>query len=396
MSRIPNFPTIGGALPFAQQAGVAAQFQGLGGSPEQTKTQLGTNYANAYNSALSMNQALYENINKGYQDILSGQQNAADTIQGGYADAYGRLTAAHGQVGEGYTGLTNQVMSGIEGIGRTRAQDINAGYLRDYAGEQQRLISAGLGNSTVLGSVGRALTTDRERALNENAERVAGLRAGYQAQLGQAGLGFRERASVAAANQAGLGLGYQERAAREAAGIGQNQLGWMNTVQAPFPDAGMYASILSQAGAAQQAGADRGLIQQQGVDQRRIADQAGGPAMQATVPTFGGGAARGVGGLSAPEANYGGNPQYALQGAGGFLGAGAFAPQSQDFYGGQALGGYTDGETYIAPYEDLGSYNDALGGVGGGLAAAAFGAGYPSGDSGGGGFGDYLGGMFGY
>lgn len=277
MSRV-----IAGPLPFG--GGGAGLFEGMGGSPEQALAALPGNYQRAYTSALEMNKANYDNILRGYQDTLARQQ------------------AADEAVGRGYTDVRRIVGEQIADTGRARATDIDRTYTALSGQTAQGLINRGLGNTTVQNALQAGIVGDRDRAQTNLANQMAELRAGYEGRLGLAEMGFQA-----------------DKAARESA-LQQNQLQWMNSVNAPYPDAGLYSAIAQQYGAQQQAGADRNLLMQQLAQDRAFADR---QAARADEPAFssmtGGGASRGSGGFAGPQANYGGGGGAVGGGFGGYV-----------------------------------------------------------------------------
>lgn len=195
---------IQGNLPFG--GGGSTLFQGGVGN-------LGASYGNAYKSALDMNKANYGNVLKGYQDTAAAQDSAQN------------------QIAQGYAGLDNRVMSGIDTIGGARRQEIADQYQAAQGAATQSLTNRGLGNSTVVDSVNRGLQYDRQKSETQLSDDLAGMRAGYQSNIGLANLGYLNQAN-------------QQRT-----DLGQNQLGWMNSVNAPYPDAGMYSQLAQQYGA---------------------------------------------------------------------------------------------------------------------------------------------------
>jgi hypothetical protein len=210
----PNI--IGGALPFGS-GGASMDFSG---SPAG----LASSYAGAYNSALGMNAANYQNILQGYQQTQAAQTSAQDAIQGGY------------------TGLYNNVLAGIQGVGQSQAQAITDAYTQQSGQAAQGLISRGLGNSTVANSVQRGISLDQSKAQTALANQIAQLYAGYQSNLGLAG------------------LNYQNQAAMQNTALNSQQLGWMNSVNAGYPQAGMYAQLAQMYGQGQQGAADRDMM----------------------------------------------------------------------------------------------------------------------------------------
>lgn len=276
MSRLPTMPILGGSLPFQ---GGSVPFPDLSGTPEQSLAALGPAYKSAYESARGFNEALYGLSDTGYRNLAAFNTSAAEAIQGGY------------------TGLRDQVLGRISQTGQARATAIDDAYEQANAVSQQSLINRGLGNTTVLDSQRRSAVSDRERARTQLSNDLAEMTAGYQSNLGLAGLRSQEQLLGQ-----GLNLGYRH-------------LDFLNSIQAPYPDAGMYAGLAQQFGGMIQSGLDRGLIRDQVAAQQALGQQQAAAAQQAakqaaapeiTVPTFGGGYARGVGGLSPPMANYGG------------------------------------------------------------------------------------------
>lgn len=204
---------IAGALPFGAMGANATLPTDL--------ASLGTHYANAYNSALAMNSSNYTNILAGYQQTRAQQTAAQDAIAGGY------------------TGLYNDVLGQLQGQGSSQREMINRDYAANLGRTSQQLIDRGLGNSTIQSSVNRGFEFDRALAGNALNEQVARQYADYASRLGQAGLDYRDRANM------------------QNTQLAQNQLGWMNSVSAPYPDAGVYSQLAYQYGQAQEARENR-------------------------------------------------------------------------------------------------------------------------------------------
>lgn len=255
---------IQGNLPFNNGGG--NMLQGLSGTPQQAVQSLGANYQNAYNSALAMNQANYQNILKGYQDTMSSQTSAQDAIS------------------RGYTGLYNDVIGKIQGIGDARSQAITDQYAMARGNADQGLINRGLSSSTVRSSVQRGLTFDEAKARTDLANQIAQTNAGYMSQLGLAG------------------LGYQGQAVQNNSALAQNQLNWMNSVNSPYPDAGQYSQLAMQYGMMDQANRDRAAQGDARKQMLGAGARAGTPTPTGTTVSRGSGS-----GFSGPEANYGSN-----------------------------------------------------------------------------------------
>jgi len=80
---MPDNNIIQGALNFGQGGGNVD----FSGNPAN----LTTNYATAYNNALSANQTNYNNILAGFQQTAGNQASAQDRIASGYQSAYDTL-----------------------------------------------------------------------------------------------------------------------------------------------------------------------------------------------------------------------------------------------------------------------------------------------------------------
>ncbi len=208
--------TIQGQIPFGGGGNPLAGAQGgLSGLAEQ--------YGQGYNSALAQNQAMYNNILGGYQKVMGNQVNAQQAIASGYGDLY------------------NNVLGGIAGIGRSQSQSIADTYAQQSGALGQQLNNSGLGNTTIAAQMQRAPLLDEQKAQIALANQIAQLTAGYQSNLGMAGL-----------NQANMS-NMQNTA------LGNQQLNWMNTVTAQYPKASDYYGLYQQQGQWQQAQADRAL-----------------------------------------------------------------------------------------------------------------------------------------
>lgn len=256
------------ALPFAGLAAAGNQFQA------NTPADLGRLYGSAQAAAVGLNAANYGNIATGYENVLAAQKAAQDQAHAGYGQ------------------LSSDVLGNLNLAGTTERQSIADQYARASGDLAQQSISSGLGNSTVQAALQRGLLLDRSKANNDVMERVGNLRAGYQSQIGQAGLGFDERAIGA---NTGLGL---------------NQLGFQERVSAPYPQAQAYQAVASQMGATEQQNADREQMRQLAQQQSAASVRAG--AAVPVTPGGGGGFFRdpnpqnaGGSGYSGTRVNYG-------------------------------------------------------------------------------------------
>jgi len=279
---------IGGQIPFGQGGNPLAGAQGgLNGLAQQ--------YGQGYQNALAMNEAQYGNILQGYQQTLGNQVNAQQALQGGY------------------TGLYNNVMGTIQGIGASQSQNIQDVYAQQQGQMQNSMINRGLGNTTVMDSAQRGLTADQTKAQTALANQMAQLTAGYQSNLGLAGLNYGNQANMQNSAQA------------------NQQLGWMNSIQAPYPNAAQYTGLYQQQGQWQQAQADRALTQQLGTQHYGVGGVSGGGA-----------GARGSGSVGSGGGNFGLYSHPMLPDTS--MSYGGFSPGLQ---GGNPQGGLASGYTQL-------------------------------------------------
>jgi hypothetical protein len=353
---------IAGQLPWG--AGAGNMFQGLGGDPATTLANLGANYQNAYGASLAQNQANYGNILTGYQQTMGAQQAGQAATQAGY----GQLSA--------------DVLGGISGIGSDQQALLDRQYAQQRGRAMQGLINSGLGNSTVTSSVNRGIGLDEALAGNNLANSIAQTRAGYQSQLGQAG------------------LSYQGQSVRDNANLAGRQLDWMNSVNSGYPDAGMYGTLAQQAGAAIQAGLNRDQIDRlaaqnaasaAGIRQQGVLGGSGGtaPSSGGRLPPSSINWGTGSGGSTGAGSGggYGGSDPFRSGTAGnaprtgtGVTGAGSgWATGYAGDFGADAFAGAFDafdqGDGFVGPEYDYGWGIDQIGQG----AAAGFGAALPAG-----------------
>ena len=300
---------LGGEMTFS--GGGANALAGLGGSPQQALGALSGDYASAYNAALSTNQQLYSNILSGYQSTLNQQ------------------TAAEGQISQGYNSLYNNVLGSIKGISASESQNISDVYNQAQGATQAQMTNQGLGNTTVSESMQQGNLLQEQKAQVALTNQTQGLTAGYMSQLGLAGLSY--------ANQAAM----QNTAEQN------QQLQFMNTVMAPYPNAGMYAQLAQGYGAMEAAQQARGLLSAPGGVSGILGAGMGAlpaqtPSIQTQAGGYGGMTAAQMAALSNPAVNYG---------SGG--GAGFFAGLGNQMYG-NAIGSAVAGGAANAADANLG------------------------------------------
>lgn len=297
---------IGGSLPWG--SGGAQMFQGLAGDPATAMANLGTNYATAYNDALAMNRQNYENVLGGFQQTAEQQRAAQEAITAGYGQVAGDLNQSLFETAQGYGVLDTRIQDMLAGVGGARAQEIADAYAAQRGDAYQGLVNRGLGNTTVANSIERGISLDEQKAYTQLADTLANTRAGYMSNVGLAGLGFRGQAAQAVAGQQSRGLGFQEAAAARNTGLAEDQLQWMNSVSAGYPNAGMYAGLAQQFGAIGQANADRAAIAAEAAAGRAAADRFAGfrPSNPSVPPQSAGGYVPAGGGFTGPTPNYAG------------------------------------------------------------------------------------------
>lgn len=296
-----NYGNIGGALPSGAGNGT---------------------YGSDYQSALGYNQANYNNILAGYGQTMQSQQQAQN------------------QVNQGWTGLQNQVAGLLSTQGQSQAQQIQNQYTASAGQLNQQMTDRGLGNTTVQDAVQRGNQQSQELALNNNSQNYAGLMANSMSQLGVGGL-----------NQ--LSNAYQQNT-----GLAQNQLNWMNSVNAPYPN---QANYQTRGGMAAGGGGNRGAAAGLGY----MPTAAPGGYDSGTAPSYGYSGSGGA--YGAPAASGGSNwntvnPAYTQGGGGqtGMIGT-AMAAYNQgisNMYGndGVDLGDYGGGGDFGGDFGGGGDY----------------------------------------
>jgi hypothetical protein len=190
--------------PYGSQ--LAGQTFGGGYSAPVIQTQSGGGGAVAvgmpsYQDLMAQYSAAHNNVVGGYQNLLT---HATGQVNAGLQGALNQMSGGYGTIAQAYPQLQNQVNTLLSQIGGTRAQEIQDAYAANRGEAQQSLISRGLGNTTVTGAVDRGLQLDRQKALNDNAERVSQTRAGMMSNLGLAELDQANRSVTNMAQQYNL------------------------------------------------------------------------------------------------------------------------------------------------------------------------------------------------
>jgi len=221
------------------------------------------------------------------KQLQAAQDRANKENEKRYQEGLAELTGGRVSMRE----LYEQAAGNLAKVGGAAAEDVSRGATRTGATGMQGLISAGLGNTTITGSLARGVEEDRRRGMRTVEEDQARRMAGLQTTRAGAEMG-------AAGNLA------QFMAARSDQG----------------PDLGMYGSLIQQA-------------------------SAGGPEGQQTIHTgLSPNARAGLDAFGRPMGRYGGGGGGSISGAGG----GGYAGPAGSTGGGGGGGG-APGSVYYGP-----------------------------------------------
>jgi hypothetical protein len=218
---------LGGALPGGGQfGGVPGAAPGFPPAQGGIGTGGGSAVANpTYDQLMAAYGQAHGAVTGGYQNLFN---QATGMSAQGYNEALQQVFNTNQGLLGGYRNVLGETMGQVDQLGAARAQEIRDAYAAQQGATQQSMISRGLGNTTVTDAARRGLTIDQQKALNENTERLAAIKAGYVANLGQNYLGQAERLGTGAADlmrgrgQAGAdiaalyglpGMGYLEQSA---------------------------------------------------------------------------------------------------------------------------------------------------------------------------------------
>lgn len=157
-----------------------------------------------------------------YDNIIKAATDAYNNTLKGYQDALAKQQAAQQGVIGGYNKLSEDTFSDLRNADAAQKQAIVDKYTSLSGQMQMGAINKGLGNTTVLNSLQRGLTSDQDKAQVELASRFAGLKADYRSRIGLAGLGYEGDALKSNLGFLGQGLEYAGKGAIDIAGIGIN------------------------------------------------------------------------------------------------------------------------------------------------------------------------------
>lgn len=153
-----------------------------------------------YNQLVGINQQRYQNVLSAYQQGLGQLNTQLGGIYGGYNQLTNRVLGQLGLAGGGW------------GIAAPAATAIRQQQAQTGGQVQQRMIDAGLGNTTVQANLAQQNALYAQQAYGSLGSQLAQTAAGYTSQIGLAGLSARMQGAGLAANyyQGGLGhLGQQ-------------------------------------------------------------------------------------------------------------------------------------------------------------------------------------------
>lgn len=134
-----------------------------------------------------------------YQDLLTRNQNVYKDVLSAYGGGLRNAQAQLPGIYQGYGQLNNNVRDtlglsgGGWGVATPAAQAIQRTFEQTQGQNQQNLINAGLGNSTVLANLNTGAARQASEAFGGLGAQLAQTYAGYQGQFGLAQLGARQQ-----------------------------------------------------------------------------------------------------------------------------------------------------------------------------------------------------------
>lgn len=155
-----------------------------GTSSSQQSTQMIPGMMGVYNQLLGINQGHYGNVMNAYQGQLQNNQSQLPGIYGGYGQLGGDVmnTLGMGQV---------LGQNGNWGVAGPAAQAIGNTYQQQVGTNAQNMTNAGLGNTTVGANANNQAAQAAALSYGQLGSQLADKAAGYQSQIGQAGLAAR-------------------------------------------------------------------------------------------------------------------------------------------------------------------------------------------------------------
>jgi hypothetical protein len=144
-----------------------------------------------YNQQLGLNLQNYQNISNAYNQAQSNMSSQLGGIYAGY-----------GSLSQSVLNMLGVGKPGDWGVATPAAQQIQRQYEQSQGQNQQSLINAGLGGSTLLANVLNQGSLQAAQAFGSLGSQLAQSAAGYTSQIGLAGLGARMQGLGAQTNAA--------------------------------------------------------------------------------------------------------------------------------------------------------------------------------------------------
>lgn len=156
--------------------------QSTGSQSSQSSTQIVPGMMDVYNQLLNLNQQNYGNILSAYTQGGNQLNQNLSGIQGGYSNLGAGIQNTLGM---------GQVLgkNGNWGVATPAAQAIGQTFAQQQGRTDQQMINAGLGNTTVRGNLQNQNALMAGQAYGGLGAQLAQTAAGYQSQVGLAGLG---------------------------------------------------------------------------------------------------------------------------------------------------------------------------------------------------------------
>lgn len=130
-----------------------------------------------------------------YEQNLKMQEHNYNNVLLAYGQGQQQLAGSLNSIYAGYGGVENKVMHtlGVDGggwgVAAPAAAQIQQNAAQSFGQQQQRLMNSGLGNTTVLAGLQGQNTLFANQAMAGLGAQLAQTAAGYQSQIGMAGLG---------------------------------------------------------------------------------------------------------------------------------------------------------------------------------------------------------------
>lgn len=152
-----------------------------GVSTSTSQTRITPGMMDVYNDLLGKNVADYNNVLQGYTQAQTNLGQGLQGVMGDYNALEGQVMNTLGLSGGGW------------GVATPAAQAIQRTFEQTQGQNQQNLINAGLGNSTVLANLNTGAARQASEAFGGLGAQLAQTYAGYQGQFGLAQLGARQQ-----------------------------------------------------------------------------------------------------------------------------------------------------------------------------------------------------------